>query len=172
MKGYVARRELDEAKIYVVQERNDGGVVMEPLKHVVVHSPTGFEWGYYGSGPADAALSILADYFGEQPSRKELHQGHFDITDEEFAEADKNNRHAELIKEKRVKCWYYHQFFKEAFVAKWEKEGGTVTEAQIQQWITDFELERRRQSKGWASQPATMCGSSEGTSSSPLISWR
>lgn len=26
---------------------------------VVVHSPTGFEWGYGGSGPADLALNIL-----------------------------------------------------------------------------------------------------------------
>jgi hypothetical protein len=26
------------------------------------HSPTGFEWGYGGSGPAQLALAILADY--------------------------------------------------------------------------------------------------------------
>jgi hypothetical protein len=36
-----------------------------PLPHCVVHSPTGFEWGYGGSGPADTALSILADFLGE-----------------------------------------------------------------------------------------------------------
>lgn len=36
-----------------------------PLRHVVVHSPTGFCWGYGGSGPADLALSILADYLGD-----------------------------------------------------------------------------------------------------------
>jgi Family of unknown function (DUF6166) len=28
------------------------------------HSPTGFAWGYGGSGPAQLALAILADYFG------------------------------------------------------------------------------------------------------------
>jgi hypothetical protein len=27
------------------------------------HSPTGFEWGYGGSGPAQLALAILADVF-------------------------------------------------------------------------------------------------------------
>ena len=27
---------------------------------IVYHSPTGFEWGYCGSGPADLALNILA----------------------------------------------------------------------------------------------------------------
>jgi hypothetical protein len=26
------------------------------------HSPTGFEWGYCGSGPAQLALAILADH--------------------------------------------------------------------------------------------------------------
>lgn len=37
------------------------------LPHVVLHSPSGFEWGYGGSGPSDLALSILADYLGEDP---------------------------------------------------------------------------------------------------------
>ena len=35
------------------------------LSHCNLHSPTGFEIGYEGSGPADTAASILADYFGE-----------------------------------------------------------------------------------------------------------
>lgn len=30
-----------------------------PLNHVVRHSPTGIEWGYAGSGPADLARSVL-----------------------------------------------------------------------------------------------------------------
>lgn len=30
----------------------------------VRHSPTGFEWGYGGSGPADLALNILALFMG------------------------------------------------------------------------------------------------------------
>jgi hypothetical protein len=33
-----------------------------PLAHVVHHSPTGFEYGYGGSGPADLARSILVDF--------------------------------------------------------------------------------------------------------------
>ena len=38
-----------------------------PLHHVIYHSPTGFAWGYGGSGPADLAMSILADHLGEHP---------------------------------------------------------------------------------------------------------
>lgn len=33
------------------------------LRHIVRHSPDGFQWGYGGSGAADLALSILTDYF-------------------------------------------------------------------------------------------------------------
>jgi hypothetical protein len=40
-----------------------------PLAIVTYHSPDGIEWGYPGSGPADLALSILADYFGETPAQ-------------------------------------------------------------------------------------------------------
>lgn len=38
-----------------------------PLEHHVQHSPTGFAWGYGGSGPADLARSILWDHLGAEP---------------------------------------------------------------------------------------------------------
>jgi hypothetical protein len=38
------------------------------LEHRVRHSPTGFSWGYAGSGPADLARSILWDLLGSQPA--------------------------------------------------------------------------------------------------------
>jgi len=41
----------------------------EPLEHHVRHSD-GFEWGYGGSGPADLALAILWDCFGELVARE------------------------------------------------------------------------------------------------------
>ena len=39
------------------------------LPHIPVHSPSGFNAGYLGSGPADLAVSILAHYFGEFPQQ-------------------------------------------------------------------------------------------------------
>jgi hypothetical protein len=39
------------------------------LPHVAYHSPTGFSWGYGGSGPADLALSILAHHLGVTPTQ-------------------------------------------------------------------------------------------------------
>ncbi|NTY62141.1 DUF6166 domain-containing protein [Mycolicibacterium sphagni] len=35
------------------------------LPHYVKHSPTGFSWGYAGSGPADLARSLLIDALGD-----------------------------------------------------------------------------------------------------------
>ncbi len=49
-----------------------------PLRtDLVNHSPTGFEWGYPGSGPAQLALAILAWHCGSDENRAiRLHQ-HF-----------------------------------------------------------------------------------------------
>ena len=41
------------------------GLSWRLLGHCKLHSPTGFAVGYGGSGPADTAVSILADYFEE-----------------------------------------------------------------------------------------------------------
>lgn len=45
----------------------------KPLRHVGTHSKD-FEWGYSGSGPADLAWSILADYLGDEEQAFQLHQ--------------------------------------------------------------------------------------------------
>lgn len=58
-KGYLMVREGGEAKAYVAEPSGT-----RELPHVVRHSPTGFEWGYGGSGPADLARSILVDAVG------------------------------------------------------------------------------------------------------------
>ena len=38
------------------------------------HSPTGFEWGYGGSGPAQLALALLADHLRDDDAAVSLHQ--------------------------------------------------------------------------------------------------
>lgn len=39
-----------------------------PLRHIEVHSPDGFEWGFNGNGPADLAHAVLADHLGVEPT--------------------------------------------------------------------------------------------------------
>jgi len=64
-------RELSSDVKVIVSEQHDDGMecLIRPLKHYIRHSPTGFEWGYAGSGPADLALSILWNFLGKEPSR-------------------------------------------------------------------------------------------------------
>jgi hypothetical protein len=47
----------------IVMSRDPDGVPVVNIEQThELHSPTGFEWGYGGSGPADLALNILARY--------------------------------------------------------------------------------------------------------------
>ena len=45
--------------------RDAGGVARMTCPHAVRHSPSGPEWGYGGSGPADCARSVLVAFVGE-----------------------------------------------------------------------------------------------------------
>lgn len=58
-KVYEGRREG-----YVVTVTVDGKR-LNPRFDLCNHSPSGFEWGYCGSGPAQLALAILADHCGD-----------------------------------------------------------------------------------------------------------
>nr|PZN08439.1 MAG: hypothetical protein DIU64_10515 [Caldicoprobacter oshimai] len=43
----------------IILKRVNGYATANVPHAIVYHSPTGFEWGYGGSGPADLALNIL-----------------------------------------------------------------------------------------------------------------
>ena len=68
MKRYVGRRNGTAADVTV------DGVPLNPRLDLWNHSPTGFEWGYAGSGPAQLALALLADCLGDDEAAVELHQ--------------------------------------------------------------------------------------------------
>jgi len=52
-----------QAQVYRVEHHGEGHpLTATPLEHRVIHSPTGFAWGYGGSGPADLAYNLLRDY--------------------------------------------------------------------------------------------------------------
>lgn len=50
------------------------GRPLNPRLDLWNHSPTGFEWGYGGSGPAQLALALLADHLGDTDRAVALHQ--------------------------------------------------------------------------------------------------
>ncbi|MDP9373527.1 MAG: hypothetical protein M3Q65_13960 [Chloroflexota bacterium] len=110
-----------EQRVYLGVRTSDGpgdtAVYVEqggcrwPLRHVVHHSPSGLRWGYGGSGPADTALSILADALGERPTREQLYRG-------------------------EPWSWRWHQAFKWAIVATFPlREGWRLPLATVEAWI-------------------------------------
>jgi len=50
------------------------GRPLNPRLDLYNHSPTGFEWGYCGSGPAQLALAILADHLADDREALNLYQ--------------------------------------------------------------------------------------------------
>ena len=53
---------------YVFRVRNDGTfdlLELAPSLSIRAHSPTGFEWGYGGSGPAHLAIALLLEVTGD-----------------------------------------------------------------------------------------------------------
>lgn len=73
MKIYQMYRVSGEAYARVVH----GAAFRPRLRHrldLANHSPTGFEWGYAGSGPAQLALAILADCLDDDAQALSLYQ--------------------------------------------------------------------------------------------------
>ena len=86
------------------------------LRHIVYHSPDGFEWGYGGSGPADLALAILADHLGEPEALREALRS---------------------LWAPRSKALRLHQAFKRDFVERWRADSWLVRAEEIEDWLRD-----------------------------------
>ncbi len=73
MKTYVGTSHDGTYRV-TVEEENEVGVVEFrelPLRLDLANkSPTGFSWGYSGSGPAQLALALLADVIGDDEALK------------------------------------------------------------------------------------------------------
>lgn len=54
--------------------RPDGASPLDPRRDLRNHSPSGFGWGYGGSGPAQLALALLADHLRDGPRALGLYQ--------------------------------------------------------------------------------------------------
>ena len=112
-----------EASVVVQNVVDDGPSGRRPLAHVSYHSPDGFEWGYAGSGPADLALALLADYFDEPP---------------EFVLAALRS-----IWTPRSKAAALHQSFKERFVATEHWDEWQLDSDAIEAWLQTPAIQTR-----------------------------
>jgi hypothetical protein len=113
VKTYVGKRTA--AGVIVAVQMPSGSI--RSLRHIPYHSPSGFEWGYEGSGPADLALAILVDHFNERPPSKGWQAARL------FDRWTRNSR-----------TWKLHQPFKREFVATWHA-AWTITSQEIETWV-------------------------------------
>lgn len=58
----------------VLRHHGQYDTALDPRFDLWNHSPTGFEWGYGGSGPAQLALALLADATGDDEIALALYQ--------------------------------------------------------------------------------------------------
>src|SRR5258708_39621212 len=68
MKQYEGKRIGSVAQVTV------DGRPLNPRLDLWNHSPTGFEWGYGGSGPAQLALALLADHLSDDRRALDFYQ--------------------------------------------------------------------------------------------------
>jgi len=128
-KGYSDRDDATGPTSVLVYEE---GHESYRLRHLIVHSPTGMSHGYHGSGPADLALAILADYLGETTA----------------IPAHERYDHAIAGVIHETGAWLLHQEFKRDVVAPLpQSQGFTIDGATVAAWLelrqTTFDREMR-----------------------------
>jgi hypothetical protein len=75
MKHYVGERTPQGCEVEVLdQDAPGGGYPLNPRFDLRNHSPTGVEWGYGGSGPAQLALALLADALDDDERAQDAYQ--------------------------------------------------------------------------------------------------
>src|SRR5947208_14776729 len=103
MKSYVGERDATDGwqvNVYDNRTRTIHPLNPKPRQKINNHSPDGFSWGYGGSGPAQLALAILLDVYGDATIASEnyqdfkwnvianLNQGEgFELTEQQVREA-------------------------------------------------------------------------------------
>jgi hypothetical protein len=82
------------------------------------HSPTGFEWGYEGSGPSDLALNLLEEVL--------LGLHHKGARTECFAGSC------------FVAAWLAHWDFRRQFIATLPRAGGALSREAVEVWLAGW----------------------------------
>lgn len=117
-KRYIGWRKPDGTAVVEVQEP-DGS--FHALPHAIVHSPTGFEWGYLGAGPSDLALAILLDVLGESAR----------LPQRVFRRWD--TRNVDIVE--KTRSWALHDAFKREVIGRMERDAFVLPESSVRDWL-------------------------------------
>lgn len=75
MKHYLGERTPEGCQVKVIDDDAPGGECPLDMRFDLRrHSPTGPEWGYGGSGPAQLALALLADALDDDDKAQQFYQ--------------------------------------------------------------------------------------------------
>lgn len=135
MKVYEGKRIDDKAVVTV------DGEPLDPAFEIRNHSPSGFNWGYGGSGPAQLGLAIVVDHLRiknalcscQDVTHKRRFEVHHDVICELGQLLEVLHRH--------------YQRFKELFVARFEQDGWKLKEEDVRICLIELESERRAREK-------------------------
>lgn len=107
----------------ICRRLEDGRAACNVPQVIVQHSPTGFEWGYGGSGPADLALNVL----------------HFLLPPREVHDFGDGRRMMEGVLVGGIgvspEALQLHQDFKRHFLESMKEDGGHITLEEMRAWI-------------------------------------
>ncbi|HEX2255635.1 MAG TPA: DUF6166 domain-containing protein [Afifellaceae bacterium] len=74
MKQYIGDRQIDGTARVTVRRPDQVRRLLDPRLDLARHSPSGLEWGFGGSGPAQLALALAADVLGDDRRALAVHQ--------------------------------------------------------------------------------------------------
>lgn len=109
--------------VHLQWQRTTDGLQTNVRWRVRHHSPTGFEIGYAGSGPADLALNAMAALFpaAQEPRKVKCFDGTVSLS-----------------------AWMLHQLFKFAFLERADRNQGRIAWAEIEQWLAKQSAESNK----------------------------
>jgi hypothetical protein len=110
----------EENRVWIKHDASEFWANLPLYLDEVNHSPTGFEWGYSGSGPSQLSYAILRSYY--------VFCAKLDIS--EAIRKAKNNAFQ----------------FKGEFVSRWHGDEWEVTSEQITAWLRTI---KEAENEGW-----------------------
>lgn len=134
MKIYQGTRLEEGCEVYV---RGDQGDYPLALRQDLLNHSAGFEWGYGGSGPAQLALAILADFLGPSSPPKLCPYCGSAMDGWKCKETDREVCGYDGAKE--GDAWRVavemHQDFKRDIIAKLDRTNWTLGGQTVQSWL-------------------------------------
>jgi len=147
---YHAARYYRDDRVRIIAHDKQTGERYD-LPHIKRHSPTGMEWGYGGSGPADLARSLLIDALGPAAAcplcNGTVHVAWADDLGDAAADPEPYDpaRHHDLEPRLITDCFcddgyrvLPYQAFKFEHVARWPHDHWSMTRAEVLRWLVRY----------------------------------